>query len=143
MGMTLFTPKNGRKLAYVNLKQNECSTSDVYSSCVTDRVHSRNSRLLSLAYDLAMDESRLYVCNFTGFRAGEVYLVSWSITVRSLGMYPFTYVISFILDFFFLFHFFTSSFFPRLTYSRLFHVSAFPKTLLCNTNCSASPISAR
>ena len=91
-GMTLYTTHDSRKLAYVNLKKNVCSTSGSYSACVIDRVNSHNSRIVTLLLDLQPLESRRVGCNITSFRAGEAHIVSWSIVIRQSRAYNVYYV---------------------------------------------------
>ena len=90
-GMTLYTAHDSRKLAYVNLKKNECSTSRGYSACVIDRADSRNSRLVTLLLGLRELESRRVGCNITGFRSGEAHILSWSIVIRQTRAYIILY----------------------------------------------------
>ena len=80
--LALFSLPGHRKLAYVNVASEECSTTDVYTACVIDRQDSRRSRLVALVCDLQEGDWRLYGCNVTGFRSGDTFVTSWSLRVH-------------------------------------------------------------
>lgn len=85
--MTLYSVEHSEVLAFVNLRDNECATSGVYSACAIDKNNYRMSRLISLLLDLKENERRTYGCNITSLRSGKAYLVSWMIEVYQNRMY--------------------------------------------------------
>lgn len=88
LGMTLFSRHDNIILAYVNVRDNECSTSASYSACYIDYNDYRKTRLITLVTDFPEDRtSRAYGCNITGFRAGKAHLLSWSVDVMWISMY--------------------------------------------------------
>lgn len=87
LGITLFHVEGNHKIASVNMRVNECSSSDTFSSCYIDQMESRKSRLATLVVDLKADETRMFGCNITGFRAGLGHFVTWLHAVRHLSMY--------------------------------------------------------
>ncbi|KAK7488911.1 hypothetical protein BaRGS_00019868, partial [Batillaria attramentaria] len=81
--MTLFTVHKDKVVASANLRQKKCITRGSYSSCEIDDVNSRNSRLKTLVFDLAAEETKEFGCNLTGSRSdGRAYFVSWTSTVK-------------------------------------------------------------
>ena len=79
--LTLFSVPNNTILAYVNLKNNDCSTSSSYSACVINHEESKKSRLLTLVMDLEEEQTVWFGCNVSTFRSGIIGSVSWSISV--------------------------------------------------------------
>ena len=79
--LTLFTIPNNTILAYVNLKNNDCSTSSSYSACVIDHGESKKSRLLTLVMDMEEGETLSFGCNVSTFRSGIIGSVSWTISL--------------------------------------------------------------
>ncbi|KAL8577607.1 hypothetical protein ACOMHN_036798 [Nucella lapillus] len=87
LGIKIFTLDNRQTLAYVNVKDEKCSTSGVYSACLIDPRDSRKSRLVTLLVGWGEEEAeeKEYGCNVTGFRPGlEVYSETWSLTVKKI-----------------------------------------------------------
>ena len=74
-------------MAYVNLKDSECSTSSVYSACVIDTKDSRKTRLITLLLDWQHEEEvKEFGCDVTGFISGlEVYAVTWKLKVKRIS----------------------------------------------------------
>ena len=79
--MSLFAVPAGRILAFVDLKDNVCSTSDVFAACVIEVSDPRRTRLVALVQDLGLGESRVYGCNITGTRGGKLHVVAWEVPV--------------------------------------------------------------
>lgn len=79
--MTLYTAADNRVLAYVNLKDNECSTSESYSACNIDKLDSHKTRLVTLVDDLDRGQTRSYGCNITSLRHGQNHVITWSLEV--------------------------------------------------------------
>lgn len=82
MGITVFIERNNKIIAYINVRDNECSTSDVYSACVVDKSDFRKSKLITLVADISTGETRSYGCNLTSFRNGQGHTVTWFISVH-------------------------------------------------------------
>lgn len=81
--MALFTLPSSRVLAFVDLKDNVCSTSSEFSACNIDVTDSHKTRLITLVQNLEFGEWREYGCNITSLRLGRAYLVSWRIGVTA------------------------------------------------------------
>lgn len=82
LGIALFTATDEKNLAFVNLKDGDCSTSGSYSACVIDRNDFRNSKLVTLVTDLREAETRVLGCNITSFKAGKTHLLTWYVHVQ-------------------------------------------------------------
>ena len=80
--MALFTLPTNRVVAFVDLKDNVCSTSVEFAACVIDVTDSRKTRLVTLAQSLEFGEWREYGCNITSLRHGTPYLLSWNIRFK-------------------------------------------------------------
>lgn len=87
--MTLYTAADNRVLAYVNLKDNECSTSESYSACNIDKLDSHKTRLVTLVDDLDLGQTRSYGCNITSLRHGQNHVITWSLEVAVGRCYTF------------------------------------------------------
>lgn len=86
--MTLFLSQNSEIVASVNLKTNECYTSDKFSSCVIHPKDSRKTQLKTLIIGLKEEDTRVYGCNLTSLRAGAFgNILSWSLQVSGKGKY--------------------------------------------------------
>nr|KAG5686410.1 hypothetical protein BaRGS_016548 [Batillaria attramentaria] len=59
LSMVLYKLDGKKVIATVNLKNNECSTSDKFSSCVIDSKDSHKTRLTTLILDLAEPKAGL------------------------------------------------------------------------------------
>lgn len=81
LAITMFAGSNNDVLAYINLRDNLCSTSAIYSACVIDVIDYRKTRLVVLVTDLRVDEPREYKCNVTSFRAGHSHVITWTLRV--------------------------------------------------------------
>ncbi|KAL8577601.1 hypothetical protein ACOMHN_036792 [Nucella lapillus] len=74
---SLANQKNGSILAFVNLKNNECSTTSSYSACVVDHKESQRSRVVSLVMDVEEGDTVWLGCNVSWFRSGVFDSVTW------------------------------------------------------------------
>lgn len=84
VGITLFSVPDNKIIAYVNVKDKECSTSSgAYSACVFDPLDVHKTRLITLVFGFEDSAgTRSYGCNVTRFRAGQTQVVMWSIRVQ-------------------------------------------------------------
>lgn len=88
LSMVLYECQGHKVLATVNLRSQECSTGDSFSSCFIDNRDTRNTRISSLITDLAGGESKEYGCNITSFKSGtRAYFLSWKTTITQIRMY--------------------------------------------------------
>lgn len=88
LSMSLFTPLNDKVSVSVNVRTNQCLTSDSFSLCDIDTGSSRLSKIRTLVLDLKESESRVYGCNVTCFvSGGRVKTVTWFTTVHRSSKY--------------------------------------------------------
>ncbi|KAK7490259.1 hypothetical protein BaRGS_00018420 [Batillaria attramentaria] len=84
LSMALFEKTRGqdRVLATLNLKNKECSTTDVFTSCVIDEKNSRKSSVKVLLLGLSQKETRVYGCDVTTLKSGDrPAITSWLLNV--------------------------------------------------------------
>ncbi|KAK7488917.1 hypothetical protein BaRGS_00019874 [Batillaria attramentaria] len=82
VGITLFTARDNRVIAYFDADDEKCFTSSFYSACLTDGRERHRTKLVTLVADVSDSEPRLYGCNVSIFRAGRPGVVSWSVKVQ-------------------------------------------------------------
>ncbi|XP_025102314.1 uncharacterized protein LOC112568945 isoform X7 [Pomacea canaliculata] len=85
LSMVLYSARDNKVLATVNLKTRECATSDRFSSCVFDERDSHRTRLRALVLDIAEGETWPFGCNLTTFKTADgAIFVSWTaVAVKS------------------------------------------------------------
>lgn len=71
VSMVLFTEFDDDIIATVNIVKEECTTSNVFSSCVISNPETRRSKLRTLIMDLFDDDSRKYGCEISSIKSGE------------------------------------------------------------------------
>lgn len=80
--MILYAVPQDTVVAFVNLKKQECYTSESFVSCNIDHSDSRRSNLKTLVADLAEGQTRVFGCNLTAVAArGRTQIYSWKLSV--------------------------------------------------------------
>lgn len=80
--MILYTLPQDAVVAFVNLRKQECYTSESFVSCDIDNSDSRRSNLKTLVADLAEGQTRVFGCNLTAVAArGRMLSYSWKLSV--------------------------------------------------------------
>lgn len=75
-------------LASLNLKTRECSTSNIFSSCVIDEKNSHLSKISILILGVASHETQEFGCDVTTYKPGDrPKIVSWSFNVTRTRVY--------------------------------------------------------
>lgn len=69
--MLLFTHRDDRILATVNIVTNECTTSAILSACVIFKQDTRKTKLKTLIMDLAPNHTRKYGCEISSVKSGD------------------------------------------------------------------------
>lgn len=88
LSLLLYRVQGDKVLGFVNLKNRECATSDVFVSCYVDATGSRKTRLKALISDLVEGEARHYGCNVTTMQpGGRTTMLSWSIVIHQTSEY--------------------------------------------------------
>ncbi|PVD27410.1 hypothetical protein C0Q70_12568 [Pomacea canaliculata] len=83
LSLLLYRVQGDKVLGFVNLKNRECATSDVFVSCYVDATGSRKTRLKALISDLVEGEARHYGCNVTTMQpGGRTTMLSWFIVIH-------------------------------------------------------------
>ncbi|PVD27099.1 hypothetical protein C0Q70_12250 [Pomacea canaliculata] len=85
--LTLYLLESKKVVAFLNLKDNVCTTSESYSACLINPSVSRDARLLTLVTDLVLDEWRQYGCNVTIFKGAQTHVLVWSTRVQRQRTY--------------------------------------------------------
>lgn len=87
MSLTIYLVSDDKLLASMNIATGHCLTSTMLSACVFHATDSRLSKLKLLVLQAESGKSRLYGCNATAFMSGRSKILSWSLSVTSLGEY--------------------------------------------------------
>ena len=88
MSLTLRQSYEDKFLASVNLVNNECTTSDSFSSCELNKKDDRKTNVKTLVMDLREGEERMFLCDVNNLRSrGRSDVTTVSLVVKGRREY--------------------------------------------------------